>query len=910
MWLCVITCALSAVEKEALPVIPEGVDNLFVNDWKVEWGEGISLDPANPVNGQDSLALGRWTQVYGPDIEVEPGYRYFFSAMCKIENFMFIKTDYGFGFGLEQIKANGDRNGNWYDMYAYGIYNEGDQDWTYQAASWIPKDTTKFLRPALLVKADPGSKAWIGDFKIWKEPLAKKETFTLSNVIENGKVGIIYDVDITPFGYTLQGVDGKRVEFGTLARASKEAAKELAASIKIQAPSTILSPIGKLDGGTVDASIAVLAKELNNGTLNVELRLLNSDNQIVKAVTLGTVKDDSNEWITLRENINYEEISKEIVSAQFAITFTGVAKAVCYIDDLQAQIKQPVAGIPARTMNRAQAKVSVDAANTGAVFQNPLDSYDHHVADRVYSYTVGTAGPHLEGDNRWFESRGRLGIRYVRIHSFFESNGRLEYYPVAERPDINFHSANGETGVVFGMWRTDDEDKPFPPIAQMVDGKLVTDFAVCKYLLDKAILRGGVRPIIDLAPVPRCLAMDNDPHKPPYDMQLWEEFIERFFRFLVDNYGAEEVMKWKFETVNEPSTQHTFHGASRETVVKDFIEMQDHTIAGAQKVLPEVFIAGPSGPPGDFFIPMLKHAAEGKNYATNKIGDTKIDAISYHGYMGATPTDLSWRQSEEQVFGMMRYRDYYEQLTGKRIEVWNTEFAAIYLEVTPKNPSDGAYENHIQAVATLHMTNFSYRAGVSRMVFFYHSPTYFAPVRGDHNFSKAPNQKDTSEFLGEPTVRTFHGVFKPVTRIMQLLSWMNDGLLLNPQVDNEPIYAIGVRQNDEVKLLLYSYDLDPTQSYDTTVTVEVDNLAPETKYEVVRYELNKEKANSWALAQKYNVTQKMCEDDITWVDRLNDESEFVPEELGVITTDASGKLNTVISMPTISASLLEFKPVK
>lgn len=157
-------------------------------------------------------------------------------------------------------------------------------------------------------------------------------------------------------------------------------------------------------------------------------------------------------------------------------------------------------------------------------------------------------------------------------------------------------------------------------------------------------------------------------------------------------------------------------------------------------------------------------------------------------------------------------------------------------------------------------------------------------------------------------MRTFHGVIKPVARIFQLLSWLNGGREIATAADAEPIYSLAVKDGNAVKLLLYSFDVDPTQTYSSTVTVKFSGLEPKSLYRVIRNELNSRKANSWYLATRDQITQKECEDDISVVDRLNRESEFKPEHLSPVIADQNGVAVLQLNMPVMSASLLELTP--
>ncbi len=877
--------------------------------WTAEWGD-VSRDTVTKHSGRQSLKV-----VFGTDmksslkIKVEPGYRYHMSAWGKIKDFQFIKSGaYGCGFGLEQLRDDGTINGNWYDMYAYLIYKEGNTDWFYEEFSWIPKDTTVWLRPGIKVKGEGKSTVWFDDIRIWKEKLPEKKSSMLVNAIENPSCEIIYNGDITPFGYELSDTAGKREDFGKLARATTETASNRGASLKVMAPCSVRSVIGMVYGNEAIARISVKSKGVSGKGGFVRVDLLDADHKLLKSIDVADISGDQ-EWKTYEKKIELPQ-TKDTLYAQWVFGINPGGKGTLYFDDLQMMVETTLLPMPARKKNVNVVNVTIDTAkDTGRVFRSPLDAYDHHCADRVYSYSIGTAGPHLEGDSRWFKMRRKLGVNYVRVHNGFDGNSLCEHLKVDGKTKFGWD--NGEEGVNFGGTRVNPNNgnKSFPPVCRIKDGKMITDFSSIKYYLDGSVLKGGTKPIFGLEPVPGCLAIENNVKYKPHDMKLWEEFNYRFIKFLVDTYGAEEVKTWIFETGNEPGTEPTFHGSpGRNRVLEDFLEMQDYTIAGCQRALPEIFIAGPSGPPENFVMPMLKHCAEGKNFATGKIG-TKLDAISYHGYLGGSVNDLSWRSSEEQIFRYLRYREYFEKKTGRKLELYNTEFAAIYREVTPKNPPEPNYDNHVQAVATLHMANFSHRLGVEHMAFFYASPFYFAPVRNATGFKKSRMQSNTPEFLGEPTMITFHGIFKPVTRIFQMLSWMNGGKELSVQADCEPIFTMAVKDGDTIKLLCYSFDVDPSQKYQTVVNILLNSLPEGTTYDVTRYELSATKANSCYLATQKKLTQAICEKNIPVVDRINKDSELKPENLGNVSVGSGGKLKFSVKVPAFSASMFVLKPV-
>jgi xylan 1,4-beta-xylosidase len=419
---------------------------------------------------------------------------------------------------------------------------------------------------------------------------------------------------------------------------------------------------------------------------------------------------------------------------------------------------------------------------------------------------------------------------------------------------------------------------------------MITNFSSIKHYLDHSILKGGMKPIFGLEPVPEAIALENNSHYKPKDMKLWEEFNYRFITFLVDTYGKDEVLTWIFETGNEPSTEDCFWGRPNytgDTVLDDFIETQDYTIAGCTRALPDIFIAGPSGPPETFFVPMLEHCATGTNYATGKIG-TKIDAISYHGYLGGTDKDLSWRQAENQILRMQGYTDRYYALTGKRLQLFNTEFTPIYSDYT------GMYdfnmhpnEDNIQAIATMHVANFSHKLGVDMLAFFYYAPFYTAPLRGDYpDMSVAMNpdivrsQKNCPEFFGKETPISFHGIFKPVSRSFEMLSWLNGMTEISAESKTEPVYALAAMDSNTIKVLVYSFDVEPQLKYttDTVITIDVSGFGK--KFKVSKYELSATKANSAYLCQSRKITQEDCEKNLNLIDEINNASKLQREDVG------------------------------
>jgi hypothetical protein len=844
--------------------------------WKPAYGQFKIVDEG--ADGKKSLYCSTICKIESKAlIRVEQGYRYYMSVRGKYKNFKFLKEGlYGVGYGLEELNEEKNINGNWYGMYSYLKYGEGDIDWTKEVLGPIrPKETTVYLRPAMQVKASAGSEVWFDDVVVWKEKLPENKIEGKINIIENGSFEVRYDMGIHANGFDFADRVGKNsicvedVKYSGLG------------AMKFIGECTAMSNAGYLEGRTLDASIAVKTQDVSKGQAFAELVFFDKDRNVVKREKAATLSG-TNDWKIY--NVDLKDIDAKATFVQWQFGMTKDSAGTAWFDDLKVMVPSTLQSFPYRGRNIAKANVRVDCGKKGDVFESPLTAFDHHNSDRVYSPTIGTAGKFVDGPGHWYADRKRLGFKYVRVHHIYQGN----ICSVEIKPD-------GTAKVNFGYARTNwpESDVGFKPLVEFdKDGKMVTNFDVIKYMLDKELLVGGVKPIIGLEPVPRCLARDWSDENGPRDYKLWEEFNYRFVKFLVDTYGKDEVKTWIFETGNEPGTEPEWHGM-RTDPNDTFIKMQDFTIAGATRALPEIFIAGPSGPPESMVEEMLEHCATGKNYATGKIG-TKIDAISYHGYLAGHAGDISWRQAEDQIFRYRGYIDRFYKATGKKLQLFNTEYTPIYFDGgrDPKNPTH-EQNNHIQAIATLHMGFFSHRLGVSLMAFFFHSPIYMA---------YAGPMDTTPEFQGIPTCITFHGIYNPVCRAYEMMSWLNDGVQVDTQADKDPIFALATMQNDTIKVLCYSFESNPKVSYTTTVNIAIDPAGLGKKFKVTRYELSETKANSWYQAQQMKLTQADCERDPSIVEKINKDSELKAESMGMIELQ-SGKLHLAVKMPVYSASL-------
>lgn len=898
----VIMLAVCMIQR-AVCEVPEVKENLlqaFPDDplggWDVAHGDvKASLprpDGEASESGGKSLHFSNNAKAYSKTlIKVEPGYEYHISVWGKYKNLKYVKSGaYGVGFGLEQQNSDKIITGNWYPMACYLKYGEGKTDWVQAEYSWRPNETTAYMRPFLLVWADPGSDVWFDEVKVWKTPIPEVKVERWKNIVENGSFEVRYESveGSVPNGFDVSAPAGKGDSYRKNRVCVEDIRSQGRASMRFIGESAVTSVPAFLETEKAVAQISVKT-EGDGANAYANLVFYDKDRKRIEKKKF-VEQSGTQDWKVYKESL--DKIDPRVKYVQWEIG-KAPGEGTVWIDDLQVNAPSTMERLPDMAKDTARGTVDVDCAIQEETFESPLNSVDAGSIHYLYSPTVHTAGKFVEGPGRWIEERKRLGFKYLRIHHIFQTN-------VWEIED-----KNGKWVVNQGASRTHwpESDEAFPPIwTKDKDGVIHYDFSCIKHVLDKAVLPGGCKPIIGLEPVPRDMAVNGNPQLLPNDFKEWEELNYQFVKFLVDTYGKEEVKTWIFETGNEPGTEPEFHGtADRSNIEGDFIKLQDFVIAGAMRALPEIFIAGPSGAPVGMVEPILDHCATGVNYATGEVG-TKIDAVSYHGYQSGSASDISWRPIEDMILNIQGSINRFYQKTGRQLPLFNTEFSPIYHDgnCDLKHLCDA--DNHIQAIATMHAGYFSHKHDVKMLTFFTMHPTSGA-------FYNGVSPSDIPEFSGHSAAITLHGIFTPVCRTFEMMSMLNGGTEVSAVSKTEPIRALASKTDKEIKVLCYSFDVNPKANYTTKVDVRIKPDEIGKKFKVTKYEMSGTKANSAYLAKQMKLTQADCENDVSLVDKINRESELKPEDLGEVEVK-DGVAQLSVDMPAYSASLLVLEKVE
>ena len=175
--------------------------------------------------------------------------------------------------------------------------------------------------------------------------------------------------------------------------------------------------------------------------------------------------------------------------------------------------------------------------------------------------------------------------------------------------------------------------------------------AICDFTEGIAMLRGirrcGFTPWIVLDNVPA--AMSDPPTtntygntEPPADFQVYSSYIRQLTETLVQEFGCEEVRRWRFRVGTEPDLNPGHWSGTME----QYLAHYDYTVAAVLSVLPDADIG-----PGNIVDPVkhanfnswgteiIEHCANGTNYATGEIGTPlNFFASSYYTDVG-TPDE-------------------------------------------------------------------------------------------------------------------------------------------------------------------------------------------------------------------------------------------------------------------------------
>jgi len=207
----------------------------------------------------------------------------------------------------------------------------------------------------------------------------------------------------------------------------------------------------------------------------------------------------------------------------------------------------------------------------------------------------------------------------------------------------------------------------------------------------KNIIRGGVKPFIVIGQMTFDLSTNPDDkgdpstlwgnRYPPKDWDKYYSYIKAFAKAILNEFGIDEVKKWKFRLMTEwddfNDVQFWWKGTKEE-----YLKLYDYTEAAlSSEIGEENLFYGPGNlRTFDYADLILEHCAYGVNHYTGRIG-TKCDHISMSAYFVSTnveeiPAFLQKMWSKARQYPSLNIREvgfgetgFFDDGDGKRLQM-------------------------------------------------------------------------------------------------------------------------------------------------------------------------------------------------------------------------------------------------
>ena len=203
-------------------------------------------------------------------------------------------------------------------------------------------------------------------------------------------------------------------------------------------------------------------------------------------------------------------------------------------------------------------------------------------------------------------------------------------------------------------------------------GQAICDFSEALAMLS-GIRKCGFTPWIVLDNVPA--KMSENPTKnlygntePPADFDLWSSYVRQFVQSLVNEFGRDEVAKWRFRVGTEPDFNPGHWTGTKQQYLKHY----DYTVAAVQSVLPDADIG-----PGNVVAPMkgrrqkswapaiINHCASGTNHVSGQTGTP----LGFFGSSYYTTVGRTDKQFDEVVKFLRGKLDNHPQFASVPVEI-------------------------------------------------------------------------------------------------------------------------------------------------------------------------------------------------------------------------------------------------
>ena len=316
-------------------------------------------------------------------------------------------------------------------------------------------------------------------------------------------------------------------------------------------------------------------------------------------------------------------------------------------------------------------------------------------------------------------------------------------------------------------------------------GELRFDFSGMTAIL-QGILDAGYKPRIVLDNVPLALSGDVAMNKygntsPPQNYALWETFVEKGLRSMVDTFGLKAVASWRFRVGTEPDLDPGHWSGTPAEYKHHYIR----TVAAVQRVIPEPDI----GPGNILDTKHGKWGVELVDYiAQNKLPMTFFSS-SWYGRVGEDQGGF-----EQNIKKIRSHLNRYERFKELPLEI--AEFAILHDEYKQRLWSGDVTE-----------WGASWYAEIADKV-------YRLKVAQVHQWA-------TTSF----------GMRHPRSHLHTMLGWMSGGTRLGVSIresDSTALAgAIAAKRDGSIYLLLYNHR--PLRTPQVQETVQLKIIDPRMK---------------------------------------------------------------------------------
>jgi len=449
-------------------------------------------------------------------------------------------------------------------------------------------------------------------------------------------------------------------------------------------------------------------------------------------------------------------------------------------------------------------------------------------------------------------------------------------------------------------------------------GNPVYDWTIVDRIFD-TYLKNGVRPYVQIGFMPEALSVKPEPYRhhwtpaakydeiytgwayPPKDWAKWEELVYQWAKHSLEKYGKDEVLKWYWETWNEPNIG--YWRGSRE----EFFRLHDHAIKAVRRAIPEAKVGGPDlagGAGGDFLKSFIEHCIKGKNQATGETG-TPTDFLSFHAK--GQPQNINGRvqmgisnhlRDIDAAFNVIAR---YPEMKGKPIVIG---------------------ESDPEGCAACQGANLAYRNGTMYSSYTAASFPRKLDLADKHGVNLEGALTWAYEFEGQPYFAGFrtlatNGIDKPVLNVFRMFAKM-DGFrlpvtsdsavslpdLLRSGVREKPdVSALAAMDGKKITVMAWHYHDDDLRGPDAEVRIDLLG-APKGVPKVKRYLIDETHSNSFTAWQAMGSPQQPTAEQLATLEQacklaeVEEAPRFIEEE----------KLSAVmLTLPRQGVSLLELE---